>query len=386
MTPRDRTFLIEFRDYLASAAYPANTSTIAFSTLVSEAEKVRQSKQRPVLRGILQFFFGLFRLVLPASSSPVAPVSDGNLIDSITLLFPLYGGLAENFRLLVLSIRSIALTLTLAVVVVSAYVYWGNLILTKLDAIDAQQSKLIAERMAEEVVLDARARGSARSSGLDQSTRPVALVRDCVYYSNIDNSPGIPFRDLQSGNKNGEFLTHSSIKYGQICGELDQLSLSRDSTFLELDDFVRMPAILLASSGQMFGPSPPMQDIREAESTKLYASALVPMLNGYITSVLMGLLGASAFILRSYLAALSDKTLHPRDARAYNIRLVLGAVAGLTIGFFLSPGAAINTETKSLSAAITLTGPALAFLAGYAVEVVFGFLDAVARTVFPATK
>ena len=386
MTPRDRTFLIEFRDYLASAAYPATTSTIAFSTLASEAEKVRQSKQRPVLRGILQFFFGLFRLILPTSASPVPPASDGNLIDAITFLFPLYGALAENFRLLVLSIRSIALTLTFAVVVVSAYVYWGNLILSKLDALDAQQSRLTAERMAEEVVLDARARGSAGSSGVGQAAQPVSLVRDCVYYSNIDNSPGIPFKDLQSGAKNGEFLTHSSIKYGQICGELDQLSLSRDSTFRERNDFVRMPTSFLASVGQVFGPNPPVQDIREAESTKLYATALVPMLNGYITSVLMGLLGASAFILRSYLAALASKTLHPRDARAYNIRLVLGAVAGLTIGFFLSPGAAINAETKSLSAAITLTGPALAFLAGYAVEVVFGFLDAVARTVFPATK
>jgi hypothetical protein len=388
MTPKERTFLIEFRDYLATAAYPANTSTIAFSTLASEAEKVRQSQQRSFFGTLGALFVWLFRLLFVSRTLPAQAASDDHMIDAITSLFPLYGTLAENFRLLVLSIRTLALALTFIVVIVSAYVYWGNLVLSKLDAIDAQQAKLTAQIMAEESVFEARqlAVEASASAGPAFGVQPRPVVRDCVYYSNAGSAAGTPFRDSRTQAKNGEFLSSTSIRYGQVCDELDQLGTTRDATVDELITFVSVPNAIICEFSRLTDPFGPCQRNPQPDSTKLYASALVSMLNGYVTSVLMGLLGAAAFILRSYLTSLAAKTLHPRDSRAYGIRLVLGAIAGLAIGFFMGPGAALTAQTQSVSSAISLTGPAIAFLAGYAVEVMFGFLDAIARTVFPAGK
>ena len=52
--------------------------------------------------------------------------------------------------------------------------------------------------------------------------------------------------------------------------------------------------------------------------------------------VLMGLLGSMTYVLRRYLRSVDDRLLTPRDLRDYIVRLVLGTVFGVAIGFFTS--------------------------------------------------
>jgi hypothetical protein len=113
--------------------------------------------------------------------------------------------------------------------------------------------------------------------------------------------------------------------------------------------------------------------------------AWLNVLRGYGLTVLMGLLGSMTYILRRYLRSVGDRLLTPRDLREYIVRLVLGTVFGVAIGFFTSAsgdasGQVIANPIGSLGA------PALAFLAGYGVEVVFRMLDGLAEQFSPTQK
>jgi hypothetical protein len=76
------------------------------------------------------------------------------------------------------------------------------------------------------------------------------------------------------------------------------------------------------------------------------------------------------YVLRRYLRSAGDRLLTSRDLREYIVRLVLGTVFGVAIGFFTTAQNVIANPVSSLGA------PALAFLAGYGEEAVFRMLDA----------
>jgi 4-amino-4-deoxy-L-arabinose transferase-like glycosyltransferase len=101
------------------------------------------------------------------------------------------------------------------------------------------------------------------------------------------------------------------------------------------------------------------------------------VVSGYVLPVLMGLLGSMAYVLRRYLRSVGDRLLTPRDLREYIVRLVLGTVFGVAIGFFTTAENVIANPVSSLGA------PALAFLAGYGVEAVFRMLDGLADQFSP---
>ena len=62
--------------------------------------------------------------------------------------------------------------------------------------------------------------------------------------------------------------------------------------------------------------------------------ARLNVVSGYVLPVLMGLLGSMTYVLRRYLRSVGDRLLTPRDLREYIVRLVLGTVFGVAIGFF----------------------------------------------------
>jgi hypothetical protein len=112
--------------------------------------------------------------------------------------------------------------------------------------------------------------------------------------------------------------------------------------------------------------------------------AMLNVLRGYLLPLLMGLLGSMTYILRRYLRSIGDRLLTPRDLREYIVRLVLGTVLGVAIGFFTS---ASGDPTQVFANPIGALGaPALAFLVGYGVEVVFRMLDGLAEQFSPARK
>jgi hypothetical protein len=87
-----------------------------------------------------------------------------------------------------------------------------------------------------------------------------------------------------------------------------------------------------------------------------------------VLPALYGLLGACAFVLRQ----LSDEIGKLRFAYdrkvQYTLRLNIGMLGGLAIGWFINPG-------ESGSVAASLSPLALAFVAGYGSDLLFALLD-----------
>jgi hypothetical protein len=89
------------------------------------------------------------------------------------------------------------------------------------------------------------------------------------------------------------------------------------------------------------------------------------VLQRYILPLLYGLLGATAYVLRSLINDIQNETYTGKTGVKYGVRTFLGALAGLMIGI-------IPKGTSDLS---TLPPMAISFLAGYNVEVLFALMD-----------
>lgn len=113
----------------------------------------------------------------------------------------------------------------------------------------------------------------------------------------------------------------------------------------------------------------------QLESTKelsfrarLAAGFVLDILQSYILPLLYGLLGASTYVLRSMSTEIKDMQYSVDSNRGYILRLALGTLAGLIVGWFifLLPG---QTFLASISPF------AVAFLVGYNIEIIFSFMD-----------
>jgi len=125
---------------------------------------------------------------------------------------------------------------------------------------------------------------------------------------------------------------------------------------------VTTPGVVLAAS----------QARQHAESFNiLLGSAILPML--------YGLLGASVFLLRqAWGEDTSVARARPLTIAAF-LRLALGGFAGLAIGWFWVPTSKAAGDLTTL----TTTPFALAFLAGFSIELLFAILDRVLNAINP---
>lgn len=105
----------------------------------------------------------------------------------------------------------------------------------------------------------------------------------------------------------------------------------------------------------------------------------------FILPLFYGLLGAFVYVLRTLTVEIKTLTYTKESNISYRLRIQLGALAGLAIGWFTGPNAFFSLDTLSSEAlstfstgglsAQTLSPMALAFLAGYSVDVLFALMD-----------
>jgi hypothetical protein len=101
---------------------------------------------------------------------------------------------------------------------------------------------------------------------------------------------------------------------------------------------------------------------------RLSAGFVLDILKSYILPLLYGLLGASAYVLRTMSLEIEEVKYSVNANRGYVLRLALGTLAGLIVGWFifLLPG---QTFLASISPF------AIAFLVGYNIELIFSVMD-----------
>jgi len=114
---------------------------------------------------------------------------------------------------------------------------------------------------------------------------------------------------------------------------------------------------------------PSLQVATNASSLLECCSQVVNVLQVYILPLLYGLLGAHAYVLRELIRENRERVYRSESETAYRMRIILGLLAGLAIGWFARPDPASAGMIAKL-------GPfALSFLAGYSVEVLFSAMD-----------
>lgn len=99
----------------------------------------------------------------------------------------------------------------------------------------------------------------------------------------------------------------------------------------------------------------------------LSAKFILQIFQSYILPLLYGLLGALIFILRNLMNDIRALTYNSEFDIRFRLRLTLGALGGMFIGWFLKP--------DDVNALASLSPMALAFIAGYTIDNLFLMMD-----------
>lgn len=111
--------------------------------------------------------------------------------------------------------------------------------------------------------------------------------------------------------------------------------------------------------------------------------AAATMLGTALLPLLYGFLGSAVFLMRQYFGETRFFQTTDHVVGRVMLRLGLGGVAGLAIGWFWSPA---STKLVSDATTFSMTPFALAFLAGFSIELLFSILDRIIAAVSPPAK
>jgi hypothetical protein len=116
------------------------------------------------------------------------------------------------------------------------------------------------------------------------------------------------------------------------------------------------------------------------------ATSMLSVFTAYILPMMFALLGTLIAAFRFILNRVRDSELAPRDFVRMVLGIPTGLVAGVAVGLFLSPSSVPVQGTGGLAGQLTLTASGLGFIAGYASQSFFAYLDNVVGSVFPNTS
>lgn len=230
-------------------------------------------------------------------------------------------------------------------VALSAYIAWGKSFLDSLDAVrhdDSATQQALYGRISTFTKADNGAHAAA-----------VECIEPTSVY--VDNNVTTDVNDA--------------------CYRLRQIKIRNDVTYANLAAW-RMAAPFVKRPGKADETLASWQT-----NTGQRAIAEMTIVGNYVMPILYGYLGSTAFILRRYYNRFAAHLLSPRDLTANRIRWLLGLLIGGCVGLVYS-GSGTAQSTGTLGLAVTLSTSAIAFLAGYGVEVVFKALDALISDVF----
>jgi hypothetical protein len=110
-------------------------------------------------------------------------------------------------------------------------------------------------------------------------------------------------------------------------------------------------------------------DVSHADTDAVVVKSrqMLAVLQGYLLPLLYGWIGATAYVVRSLAREARERLYRRENDTAYTLRIFLGSLAGLAIGWFLKP--------EDVSGFNAISPFALAFAAGYSVDLLFTLLD-----------
>jgi hypothetical protein len=132
----------------------------------------------------------------------------------------------------------------------------------------------------------------------------------------------------------------------------------------------------VAGPRDIFAPS---KFQNNSASIRAVGGQIVEVMQKWFLPLLYGSLGALVFVVRTLSIQARDRLFRKEGLVSLNLRVVLGAISGLAIGWFWTrnPQPTDGATPTSIS---TLSPFALAFVAGYSVELFFTLLDKITST------
>ena len=124
------------------------------------------------------------------------------------------------------------------------------------------------------------------------------------------------------------------------------------------------------------------EELEQLDSDRVIAlaSRVLEVLQQYILPLLYGWLGAMAYVLRTLAQQSRARLFSMENQTDFNLRVWLGVVAGLAIGWFFRSDKGMGPAVGSISAL------ALAFVAGYSVDLLFTAMDRIVAAFSTSTE
>ncbi|MAZ03350.1 MAG: hypothetical protein CMN56_09445 [Sneathiella sp.] len=274
------------------------------------------------------------------------------------------------FRYQLLSIVTLLCLITLQV-------FWaiGN---TLVNDIREQSNRIIALKSQLRIATDTPQQAST-------ATLPQQSVTTTFQSGNVATGAD---NDTSSGSV--EVLTDAE----EIKSQIKEYLSWRDAEVIELRQWNHQWGSVLFFTTQTW-EKPDYSELTEEEKIHVhYVSAqyVLYTITAYLLPILYGLLGASFYVLRQLPKDIDDLTFSMNSHIEYSLRITQGPLAGIMASFFFTAApATIHTLSTHSSAFATIkigtsslsnfSPLAIAFLAGYSVELIFYVIDKIISAV-----
>jgi hypothetical protein len=201
--------------------------------------------------------------------------------------------------------------------------------------------------------------------GREPTDAEVAREKDKVYFATADVTSSIEGR---SG------LRIPKAMFSAV--DINYLAASQQASIEAVGHMAGWASWLMypryAETGETYSSGIRAKNIRDLQAARI----LIDLLNRYVLPILYGLAGASLYVVRS-LGNDIRRALYTESANTgFNLRFLLGGVAGFAAAWFMLPPAATAPGiTDALPTIASLSPLAASFVAGYAVEILFSVTD-----------
>lgn len=376
--------LLLAKDRLNAASKPANGATIAFTLMVVGEENRRivrspKGKNHSVETSTAAGAHGVEETANGERESNQARADSGKgwLGEHRTpptrmyLAHKAFPGLinaATEFRQRISTLVYSLVAFLVVTCLLSWYAAAGNIILTHLDTVHAQEREIgrkigimVTSSLADNLKRPAAPRGSTfEDVSLSRAPEDLALT-----------PKGDPVNSAEACRAYfGNILDRSkSAEPFYICDTLDDKIKEHDAIGANL-------ARWLFWKNAWPGPK-----IEPHANNEEFSRIMTQLLVSSILPFFYGILGAGAAVLRDLWSKMRESCLSPRDSTLAYGQLALGAIIGACISLFISPSIA-GSPNESLLGGFLLTGSALSFVAGFGVEGVFQALESLVRRIF----
>lgn len=275
--------------------------------------------------------------------------------------------------------RAVALAVLAALLVFQ--IYW-----TAVSSILAKTEALISELNKAPTKQYYLAQEKARLAAFEPAPQP-------------QTSPS-PAASPASGRTPATQSVATEVKVDKSQLTLDELvskSAELDANYSMLEKFLRWwPLSKLhferekpapAKAGNEQGTPPPNPDAifvpsafqDRSASARAMAGQVIDVMQKWVLPLLYGALGAAVFVIRTLSVQARDRLFRTEALVSLVLRVFLGMISGLAIGWFWNQSPAGATTPGALTTS-TLSPFALAFVAGYGVELFFALLDKIVST------